>query len=877
MENNINRKTSDGFDRQSVDVNLRKVQSNDGFSPSRFRPADFPRPVETPRERREEKVTSQKDSKLAVKMFDKVIGLSMIMLFFGLPLFFTGQAFQGIIFEKQMYFYFWLLLGLVAWAAKGVIVGEMNIRRTPLDFPILGFWLICLASAIFSVDRWHSFWGGFSDPSRGMMSLTAYVIAYYFVFSNFNLRRLKLVFMAILASGAVLSIWTLLAILGIKFLPDSWAAFSPMSLIGSVTGLGIFFTALVPLITVGILKLADNETMKDAKKKILTGLLFAYLALDLFLILALYDYVPWLGFFIGIVVLLIFILAKIVRPNQAWTWVPMAVFILAMILRMTGAVSIVKINLPVEVSLNYSSSLEVAKGAIGDNLLVGSGPATYGYAFSLYKPEDFNLNMLYNLRFLQGTGAVAEVASTLGILGIFFFFVLLLSYIGSQVYLMYKDKEKNKLYSLGLFSATAIVLTNVLSVRVDGAILAMFVLLATITLATSLLESDTPKNNLSLSLKASPKFALALAFVFMAVSAGVAFLFVYLGKTFVADVYAGRAASKISTEPENSLAYLGQVIKFNNKESKYYSQIGQYYMALANQEAAKDEQSRDIEKIQQYLNTSISSASISKNLSPNDVGIVESLALIYENAGLYVPDSLAMSEEEYKRAQKLEPYNPVYFIKLGQIKIAMAGSKQTPDEKKKLIAEAKDLFQKSIDLKSNYAEAYYQLALCQEALEEFDLAIENGSKAVQFNPKNSNYLLSLGRIHQSRNKGDDYKTAEKHYKSAIAINENDINGHFYLGLLYEKDNNRDGAKERYEKVMAIIKKNSDGKNAETLKQLQKMIENVNLGIKNTPESLGLIQEQANQAMEPENIQPEIQPANANVPTLDEVQGEEERN
>ena len=46
-----------------------------------------------------------KESKLVSKILDKIIGVSLFMMVFGIPLFFTGFAFQGVIFEKQLYFY----------------------------------------------------------------------------------------------------------------------------------------------------------------------------------------------------------------------------------------------------------------------------------------------------------------------------------------------------------------------------------------------------------------------------------------------------------------------------------------------------------------------------------------------------------------------------------------------------------------------------------------------------------------------------------------------------------------------------------------------------------------------------------------------------
>src|SRR5687768_10409410 len=41
-------------------------------------------------------------------IFDGIISVALVALFFGLPIFFTGVTFQGIAFEKQIYFYFWL-------------------------------------------------------------------------------------------------------------------------------------------------------------------------------------------------------------------------------------------------------------------------------------------------------------------------------------------------------------------------------------------------------------------------------------------------------------------------------------------------------------------------------------------------------------------------------------------------------------------------------------------------------------------------------------------------------------------------------------------------------------------------------------------------
>ncbi len=828
------------MDQQPTNINLRNNQARPKFENVRPSLHNIPRQQQPISPTTEDK--DKKEHKIAMRIFDRITNLSIFMLFFGVPLFFTGFSMQGIVFEKQMYFYFWLLLGLVTWVTKGVIMGEMKIKRTPLDFPLLGFWLAYILSTIFSVDRWHSFWGGFGDPSRGLMAVTAYIIAYYFILSNFNSKRLKLIFTAIVSSGTILVVWTFLVMFVGNFLPKGFSI--PLSLTGSVTSLGIIFSALILIITTALLKIVDNETFGKIKKRGLVTILLATLVLNFVLILALYNYVPWLALFVGIVIFLIFILAKMVRPKATWIWLPMVIFVLAMIVRMVGSVPLSRVTLPVELSLNYKMSNNIALQSLKHKLLLGSGPTTYGYDFSLFKPKSYNLNAFYNLRFFQGTGIIEEAVVTLGVVGIFFLLIVVLSYFGSQFYFLCKSKEKNKLYSLGTFSAAAILIIAALSLRVDGTVLLMTVLISSLASASVFLESQQD-NYLRLSLKASPKFALALAFIFMVVSAGVAFFFVYMGKVYAADIYARKAAKIVSQKPTQAIDKLGQAIKLNSQESNYYIQLSQYYMALANQEASKKSKDRDVNKISQLLTDSIAVAKKAKNMNPNNIGMVEFLALIYENAGLYVPDSLKLAEENYQAAQKLEPNNPVYYLKLGQIKLAMAQKEKDKEKKKSIVNEAKDLFQKSVDEKSNYANGYYQLALVRESLNELDQAIKAGQKAVQINSKNVNYLLSLGRMYQERDKGDDVKTAEQYYKQVVLLNDKNENGHFYLGLLYEKNNQKAEAKIQYNKVISLLEKRRN--NQKTIEKIKQMISNLDKGIKNTPESLGLIKNKTNQS------------------------------
>lgn len=779
--------------------------------------------------------------KTASKILDKISVFSIFMIFFGLPVFFTGLSLQGVVFEKQIYFYFWLLLGSVSWISKGIIAGKINIRRTPLDIPIFGFWVAYLLATVFSVDHWHSLWGAFGDPSRGLLSITALVVAYYFIFSNFSIGRLRLILGALVGSGLIVSLWTLIAIFNVQIVPSAVASSLPISTIGSITGLGTFFSAMVILVSLLIMKVSETDGIGKVWKRAVLIVLITNLALDLFLILVIWNFVPWFSLIAGAVIFLVFILAKIVRPKGNWAVLPMALFVIILILRMVGAINISKVDIPTEVSLNYQSSWDVAKESLKGNFFLGSGPATYGYDFSLYHNQDFNSNALYNLRFFQGSGIFFEAIPTIGGIGTIFLLLVILFALSIMFHYIRREKEKNKLYSLGFFSAFAILLISILSTKEEGTICLLTALVGTVALAIALKESEVEEKYFRFSLRVPPEFALALASIFMIMAAGIIFFFVFLGKVYMADIYAGDAAKKVYLgSEEDSIPKLSKAIKINPQESGYYLQAGQYYMILANKEASKGTEGADISKIQELLNSSIDITSQGIKLNKDDASLVGALAQIYENADAFIPNSMNLAAETYQRGLELEPKNPDFYLKIGQIKINLATSSKEEDQKKQLVGEAKEMFQKSINQKSNYGPGYFNLALTQKTLEDIDGAIESGRKALETDPKNENYILALAGLYQTRGNESDNDTIEQLYKYAIALNDANQDGHFYLGLFYEKNNNKQGARDEYKKVISLIGDSSPDGN----KQLEKMISNVDAGIKNTPETMGLIQEQS---------------------------------
>lgn len=773
---------------------------------------------------------------LKKNIFDRIILISLFMLFFGLPIFFTGLSFQGVVFEKQIYFYFWTLVALVAWVAKGVMLSEMRIKRTSLDIPIAIFLAFYLISAFFSVDKWHSFWGFFGDPSRGVLSVLSLIVVYYLILSNFNAKTLKWILGGLVSSSIVVSIFSLLVLFGVKIAPDSLSNYIPLSLIGTIAGLRVFLGMMIPLLLVVALKMNESNAKR---MNILGYIVLAFVPINLLIVSMIFDKTVSMIILFGIGFFLLYILSHIIRPKENLAWIPMVAFVLAMIVLATGKNDLVKVSIPIEASPNMGISWEIVKGGLKENPVLGSGPATYGFDFSKYKPQAFNENIFYGIRFYQGTGLFFESFSTLGILGMVALLSVVVVFVNISIYLLSRDKERNKIYSLGLLSSSIILIVSSFIFRVDGTIVLLGAIIGSVTMAVIFLESGMEEKYLKLSLKASPKFALTLAFIFIIVSAGIAVLFVYIGKAYLADIYAGMATKESKVTETGSIGKLNKAISLNGREGRYYSRVGQEYMVLANEEASKAEDSIDTNKISSYVSASVAYAKEGVAKMPNDALAVSVLAQIYESLSMQVDSTLELAFKSYEDLLVLEPHNPVAYLKLGQIKIVPALKETDEAKKKALITESMDYFNKSIKEKTNFSEGYYYLAVTQNALDQKDESINSLISAVNNDSKNLTYLFNLGRAYQEKGGETDIDNARKIFEYIITASPEEINTNFALGSLYEKKGEKDKAVERYTKVLETVEK-MGGNNEETITKLNKIIGNVKAGISN----IDVIEEQA---------------------------------
>lgn len=795
-----------------------------------------------------------------IKACSVIISSVFFLLFFLLPLFFSGISYQGLVFDKFYLFYLLVLVGMVAWVTRGVLEGSMRIRRTPIDIPLILFWIWYGVAAIFSADRWHSLMGSFADPSRGFVALTFFILAFYFIISHATTKRVRQALKGTILAGAIITLWSVYVLLGAPLMPETAKAFLPVSPFGTMSALALYLALLLPILVTGIFLNAEEET--SPKQKALQVGMLVNMGLILFCLLTLYAYTPWLLVLAMATFLVIYIIARLVRPSGKVSWLPMVVFAAILGFLMIGQVNIARVQLPVEVFPTVKLSWQVAKNAIGEEWLTGVGPANYEVIFAEHKPENFNENQLYTLRFNQTTNLFLEVLGMTGVIGAILLAFVWVIFLGTGLYLLtYNSKETNKILSLGLWSVVILFFLSCIFIMVNGALLLVFVPLSALAYVVLQRETFSQENYLHFSLQATPKYALALAFTFMVVSAGVIYILIFFGKVYVADLLVAKGIRELaSNNVEASLAATTRALQLYPQESNYYLRLAQGYSILVAQEAEKGEEANQ-DRMVAGLQQALAAGEVAARLSGNDLATVEALAALYENAIRYANDATSRTSELYERTSRLDPLNPLYFVKMGQIKRFIGDSKEAPAEKEPLYREALGFFDQAIEKKENLGEAYYQKAITYSRLGELGTAIAEAEKAVQYEPRNASYLFTVGALHELRNEGEDRQTALKIYRDILTANQNILDVRLALALLLEKQGDREGALSEYQKALDIVK-NAPGETGNLQQQIEQFIRTVQEGGSNIPAAEPTSPELSGQENDAaEIIAPEPLPAN----------------
>src|SRR3989344_6106095 len=244
----------------------------------------------------------------AINICNRIIEFSFYAVFLLIPLAIAGDTSELFEFNKM-----WLAFSLgiiiaVSWIIKSIVKKEFRIQKTPLDVPILLFFLSQLLSTIFSWDRHVSIWGYYSRFNGGLLSIILYIFFYYAFVSNIinkddgifktPTEAVKRFLNLSIITGAIVSLWgipshfgydpTCLVFRG-NLDVSCWAAdFQPririFSTLGQPDWLAAYLSILLP---VSIALFLENFNLKE-KLKLNRTAIFYFAASLLFYVDLLY-------------------------------------------------------------------------------------------------------------------------------------------------------------------------------------------------------------------------------------------------------------------------------------------------------------------------------------------------------------------------------------------------------------------------------------------------------------------------------------------------------------------------------------------------------------------------------------------------------------
>lgn len=784
------------------------------------------------------------------KLLDMIILGSIFLVFFLSPLFFTGMVAQGIGFEKMILFYFLVLIGAVAWVTKGVVVGELNLKRTPLDIPMLAVLAIFIVSALLSVNGKDSLVGAYGSSAKGLFSVFIYILFYYLLVNNINAKKIKTLFLGIVFSSTLVAIYSLLQLKGIYILPEKFlgmgfthaVSFNPL---GSLSGLTRFLGITFPLLVIAATQIQQifpkmNKTlMMSLKAFLIVGVTVSLLVLKI-----LTGFTSWIVMIVGMVIVLMFFLAKIIKVDNNNLIIPLLSFLVIVVLFVMGNNLNSNLNLPAEISLSRGSSWDIAENSLKENPLFGSGLATFAYDFSKFKDISFNSSVLWNVRFDSASVSVFELLATVGVLGALSVIVLALISLSISFLTLIKTKDKEiASILLGSFASFVMAISFSLFFSLNNSLILTTIVISTFATGVALVMYPEKFQNLKLSFRASANYALALAAIFLCVSAGVVVLSTVGLKMYMADMYAKKAMA--SEDIDTKIYNLGRATALADYQDNYYLSLANAYMSLANKFAIDG---KDKAEVGSNLTLAIDSGRRATEIGKNRVGNYESLALIYENASFYTRGALQWAEDNYNKVIELDPNNPTPYLRIALVNMARANAESDAKEKKYFINEAVKKYDEAIKKKGDLAAAYYGKGVAYEKLGESDQAIEQLRKANLTSSDNIDYRFELGRLYFNRgiaqadlsqtasqdiavnditpgakenseklsvkqdlaDKGTvksnkDLVAAEQIFLSILNKNKNHANARYSLAVLYQKVGDNEKAKIMVNSLLDIVK------------------------------------------------------------------------
>ncbi len=759
-------------------------------------------------------------------LFEKINKYLLYLVGFATPLLIFPLTQNYLNYPKRIFVLVLVVFSLVAWILRQKFRGKILLRKVDQKlYWICGFVLLTFAlSTIFSLWQGISFWGAPYSVSDNLLNMIVLFGLSFLLVHSFEKRKEYFNFIfSIILSGALVGAFSLLRIFDVTIFN-----LNPLSLIGNFNAVAIFSAALFPL------ALAFTFFFSK-KKRIVSGLS----ALILLALVTLINFqVAWLVLLLGVLTALFFATWR--TDEDIKLGLPVA---LMLVLALSLFFVLFRFPIPffptrpAEVSLSLGSEYDVLRGTFSENvknIILGSGPGTFLFKYSLHRSPLLNQTIFWGTRFREGSSAFLDWIITKGLLGgaslILLWGFTIVTGIKDAVFSKDSSYWKEKLVILSVFIAL-----------VGGFFLypfnftLLFLFFVILGLLIGLISSEFKE----IELENNPySFVLPLILI-VAIILGGGLMFLQGIRYYAANQYYRASVLSNQGETDKAITKLTKATNLtttplNSPVDLYYRDLAQLHLNRANQ-VAQDQSVKNPGLVQTSVNRGMQSLERATQIAPFNAANWNVRGFFYRNLlGLENADTFAINS--YKKATELEPASPFAYVEMARVYILTA--QQEEAQKNNYLNKAATRLEKAIELKPDYAPAHYLMAVVYDQQGNLDKAITKLQDAELSAARDIGLTFQLGLLYWRQG---DVGQAQAKFQQAVNANPKYSNARYMLGLAYDNQGQKQAALNQFRKVAELNPDNERVKkiitNLENGEPAMKDVESTTAPLQDTPQEI----------------------------------------
>ena len=255
----------------------------------------------------------------------------------------------------------------------------------------------------------------------------------------------------------------------------------------------------------------------------------------------------------------------------------------------------------------------------------------------------------------------------------------------------------------------------------------------------------------------------------------------------------------------------------------YWRDLSQLAMRRMNEELGRRDlpQEKLSQRVQVFFSLAVNSAKKATDVAPNNVANWQTRGFIYRNSIGLARGAFEWAIKSYEKAKTLEPTNPFIYLEIARTYITQATIMQQLQKKeamKENLRMSKENLKKAIALKHDYWPAHFQEAILFDLEGRLDEAIQKLEEIKPFAQQDPGLAFQLGSLYWRK---EDIKNAKREFERAVQLSPDFANARYFLGLIYDKEGNKEKAIEEFEQIASYSRENE--------RQVAEILENLRQG------------------------------------------------